>query len=520
MKKELLLVKGLIILLLYNTNYVFAQIPDSCTFVEGTSSVPDRPVKESVMAIEMESTNVNGGFWVVQNDIPGYIGAGFIQYVGGHYTGIPGKSQLSYTFRIVKEGIHSFKMRAYREDYEDNDVWVRFPHGQVFTRVGTDTNRTGTKGSDWFKAMIGQEDKWYSFVKAQNPDHTLHDIYVDFPEPGVYTVEFSGRSTGFRIDRFYLYQESSYFGMGTEEDPTPEALKEDCQPYATTDDPYVANAIPDQTAEGGNTWSFTLPANTFGGTDLNFIARLAKYEQLPAWMQFNSVSQTFTGNPTYENGGNYTILVQAKDNNNKYAVDAFVLTVKGNNPPVMSPPLQDTIAGIGQPFAYDISSYFSDADGHTLTFTADSSHEGTSLPSWLSLSGSTFTGNPTSEDSGNDTIYVTVSDGNGGSVSESFIIRVKSVSIQSINDRTTKIKGNLYPNPADNLVNLKLEETGNGSLTLIDHMGRVIYSEENVDLSKEISVNLLEMGMKPGLYILRIRSERKGSEYNGMIVKK
>ncbi|GAL87059.1 hypothetical protein MYP_4289 [Sporocytophaga myxococcoides] len=67
----------------------------------------------------MESTNLNGGFWVVQNDVPGYTGSGFIQYIGGDATGVTGRSQLTYTFRVKETGCHSFKMRAFREIYHD-----------------------------------------------------------------------------------------------------------------------------------------------------------------------------------------------------------------------------------------------------------------------------------------------------------------------------------------------------------------------------------------------------------------
>jgi hypothetical protein len=507
MKIKLLSLKGMLLLLICNINYTYAQIPDSCTFVE----------KDSIITIEMESTNLNGGFWVKQTDLPDYLGSGFIQYIGGDAIGVPGISQLSYTFRVKEAGRHSFKMRGYRDGYHDNDVWVRFPQGGVMTKIGSDS--TGTMGSNWFKAVIGARDQWYGFVKTQHLGtawgETFHDIYVDFPAPGVYTVEFSGRATGFRIDRFMLYyQRSSFHGMAT---TNAESARENCSPYNMAGKPYVENPMADQTVDGGTPWTYTFPSNTFGGSSLGYTSFLGSMSPLPAWMSFNAATRTFTGNPTYAEGGQYTILVKA-ENNGAHAVDAFILTVNGNNPPVMSSALKDTVANIGQTFMYDMNPNFSDEDGHTLTYTAVS-HEGP-LPSWLSLNGSSFIGNPTTSDLGNDTIYVTVSDGNGGSLTETFIITVKSVSIQGTNGQVSRINGSIYPNPTDNIVNLRMDEEGNGTLTLSDNLGRIFYYQEDMDLGKEISVDLSSLNLQPGLYVFRIKSEEKGSEYNGLVIKK
>jgi hypothetical protein len=514
MKKTLRSIKGIAFLLFCNISSALAQIPDSCTFIEDNNNI---------LTVEMESTNINGTFWTKQNEVPGYTGSGYLEYTGGTSTGIPGESQISYTFRITTAGRYSFKVRGFRSNYEDNDVWVRFPQGGVMTKIESDS--TGTKGNNWFKALIGPRNEWFYFTKTQNPGtpnpEKMHDIYVDFPAAGIYSVEFSGRSTGFKLDRFTLYKTSGFYGMDID---NPESATENCQPYSNTTNTYVANPIPDQTVDGNQIWNFTFAANTFansGSVPINYIAYLSGVNPLPSWMSFNPSTRTFSGNPTYNDGGKYLILVKGQDINGTYALDAFELTVVGNHPPTVENELADSVANVGDNFTYAIpANTFSDQDGHVLSLSI-SSNSG-SLPSWLSYDASSksFTGTPSTGDVGTDTIYVTANDGFGGEVTDQFLIYVKSVNIQGTRNQRSKIITSVYPNPAENILKISMEETGTGSLSLSDQLGRIYITQENIDLSKEVLLDLSSMNLISGLYILKIRSEVKGSEYSGIIVKR
>lgn len=511
MKKHL---QSLLVVLFFAFSYptiLLAQIPDSCTFVES----------DSIITIDMESANLNGGFWVMENDatnFPGFHGPGYIQYIGGDATGTPGKSQLTYTFRVKQAGRHSFKMIAYRDDYHDNDVWVRFPQGGVVTMIGTDS--TGTMGNDWFKAMIGARDRWYGFVKTQHLGtvwgEAVHDIYVDFPAPGVYTVEFSGRATGFRIDRFVLYyKKSTYFGMN---DNNPESARENCAPYNMAGKLYVANPLPDQTVNGGNAWNLTIPANTFGnGTSINYSAYLSNMQPLPAWINFNQATGTFSANTTYDNGGKYTILVKAQDNGS-VSVDAFILTVNGNNPPVMVTPLMDSIATVGEQFVYDFGSNFTDADGHTLNYTATSN--GGSLPAWLTLNGTMLSGTPAAGDVKNDTIYVTVNDNNGGTITETFVLYVYNPSVQNTTAATARLDGVIYPNPAEGMMYIRVGANDKGSVILTNSLGEIIYTETGAELNNTVSIDLSSLNLKPGIYFVNVKSDNQKLQYNDILIKK
>lgn len=88
-----------------------------------------------------------------------------------------------------------------------------------------------------------------------------------------------------------------------------------------------------------------------------------------------------------------------------------------NNAPVVANAIPDQSAYQDMAYSFQFASdTFSDADGHTLTYSA------TGLPSWLSFDAGTrtFSGTPTSGDLATSTITVTASDPYGASVSDSF----------------------------------------------------------------------------------------------------
>ena len=83
---------------------------------------------------------------------------------------------------------------------------------------------------------------------------------------------------------------------------------------------------------------------------------------------------------------------------------------------------------------------FTDADSDTLTYSATQS-DGSALPSWLTFDapGPGFSGLPQAADVETVSVKVTASDGNGGSVSDTFDIVVSA-------DTTTSVSGVLVSN--------------------------------------------------------------------------
>lgn len=428
MKKHILLLykKAILsFLILFASATAYTQT-DSCTFTEA----------DGILTVEMESTKIAGTYWVEKNEITDYTGTGYIEYQGGDATGIPGRSEIAYTFKITNPGRYSFKARAYRTTHYDNDVWVRFPQGGVMTKINGDSS--GSKDDEWFKFMIGEQGNWAYFMKTQyagTPGETLHDVYVDFPEPGVYTVQFAGRATGFKLDRFTLYSTSGFYGMNPD---NPESSKENCQSYTNTG-PYIANPPVDQTVEGGTSFSFTLPENTFmhpNGDGLGKVALLKGYHPLPDWLTFDASTMTFSGTVIHEDGGPYDIIIKAQDSEGLYVIAGFRLSVAGNNPPVVSNELEMVYllpnSNLEMTFPENT---FTDPDGDVLVYTSYKI-SGSALPAWLSFDAAqrTFSGTPAVSDIGSDTIVIVADDNNGGSVQTEFVIYVahNSLPVRSI----------------------------------------------------------------------------------------
>ena len=100
-----------------------------------------------------------------------------------------------------------------------------------------------------------------------------------------------------------------------------------------------------------------------------------------------------------------------------------------NTAPTVANTIPNQTATAGTAFSYAfLANTFADTDpGDTLTYTATQSDD-TALPSWLSFAAATrtFSGTPTAADVGMVSVKVTASDGNGGSVSDTFDIVVSA----------------------------------------------------------------------------------------------
>ncbi|MYC49856.1 MAG: hypothetical protein F4X50_06185, partial [Synechococcus sp. SB0662_bin_14] len=132
----------------------------------------------------------------------------------------------------------------------------------------------------------------------------------------------------------------------------------------------------------------------------------------------------------------------------------------GNTAPTVDNVITNQSATAGTAFSYAFpANTFNDADGDTLSYTATKG-DGSALPTWLTFAPATrtFSGTPASGDVGTLTVKVTASDGNGGTVSDSFDIVVSaagtpvaqfalSVSRAAENAGTRNVQVNLNPPP-------------------------------------------------------------------------
>lgn len=197
--------------------------------------------------------------------------------------------------------------------------------------------------------------------------------------------------------------------------------------------PTVLNPIPDQQVTENVIFNFQFAANTFNDPEhsLAYTAELAGGGALPAWLNFDANTRTFSGVPSNGDTGTVTIQVVADDGNGASASDSFDLTViSSNNAPIVANTIPDQSINEETPFSFQFAANtFFDADiNDTLTYTANQTGGG-ELPAWLNFNAATrtFSGTPLDANVGTISIVVTADDGNGGTVTDTFIITVQNI---------------------------------------------------------------------------------------------
>lgn len=197
--------------------------------------------------------------------------------------------------------------------------------------------------------------------------------------------------------------------------------------------PTVANPIADQQFSGSGNFTFTFAADTFNDTDgdtLTYTARLSTTDPLPTWLTFDGPTRTFSGNPSAFDAATLQIEVTANDGNGGTVADIFELTVTNpNDAPNVANPIPDQVfTGTGTLSFTFAANAFADADGDTLSYNAEQQGVG-GLPAWLTFNGATrtFSGNPSPNDTTPLQIEVTASDGQGGTISDVFMLTLSAV---------------------------------------------------------------------------------------------
>ena len=181
--------------------------------------------------------------------------------------------------------------------------------------------------------------------------------------------------------------------------------------------PVPVGTIPTQTLGVGGT-AVTVDMNNYfsdpDGNSLTYVAR-------PADTSIVTVSRSgsnFTITPVA--AGSTTITAQASDDSNASVTQTFSVTVVSNRTPTKVGKISSQLVRVGSTAAtIDVSPYFSDPDGHTLTYSATSS---STSKATVSLSGSTLT--ITAVAAGSATISVKATDIHNASTTQSFSVTV------------------------------------------------------------------------------------------------
>ncbi|MCK4647767.1 putative Ig domain-containing protein [Candidatus Pacearchaeota archaeon] len=159
--------------------------------------------------------------------------------------------------------------------------------------------------------------------------------------------------------------------------------------------------------------------------------------QNPLGFSINSNTGLITGTaPEVTSDTDYDIIVQVFDGED-YTTQPYILTVKnvvpGNNDPIITTTAV-TQVDENQDYSYDVEA--SDPDGDALTYSL------TENPTWLSINSNTGLITGTAPEVSFDTNYsitVKVSDGNGGSDTQTYILTVNNVKEKDDNNGTTNL---------------------------------------------------------------------------------
>ena len=211
----------------------------------------------------------------------------------------------------------------------------------------------------------------------------------------------------------------------------------DVQVDNSNDVPVLANPVPNQLADRGNPFAFSLAKNTFTDVDagdiLTFSATLADATNLPNWLYFDSNSQTFSGTPTEL--GTLQVKVSVIDQAGASVASDFTIDITDpNHRPTLSNPLSrdDVQATEDQAFSFQFAdNTFSDQDtenGDVLTYKAELLSGG-ELPTWLDFNAATrtFSGMPDNTQVGTIGIKLIAIDQQGAKAFDSFNLTVANV---------------------------------------------------------------------------------------------
>ncbi|MFM6991857.1 MAG: putative Ig domain-containing protein [Rhodoferax sp.] len=187
-----------------------------------------------------------------------------------------------------------------------------------------------------------------------------------------------------------------------------------------------------------NTATATTPRTiTLTAQDANSVTWSALTGTDAASFTLSGNTLSFAGVTNYEAKPSYSVNVTATDAAGNATVRAITINIADlNDTPVVSA-IGRQIAGVGQPYALDLSSYFLDPDvqaagtnfgWHILTYSLTSG----TLPAWATLNASTGLISGTPDGTAALTNYtVTASDGGGLSVSQSFQLQVAAQTLTS-----------------------------------------------------------------------------------------
>ena len=160
--------------------------------------------------------------------------------------------------------------------------------------------------------------------------------------------------------------------------------------------------------------------------------------------------------------GKYTATIVAKDSYGATSEYSIPYEILENHPPKLLASISDQQFGqVGAKQSFDLSKYFQDEDGETLSYSISMTEQGVAE---LSATGNSLS--LSTKGYGLTTATVTAADACGASVSFSFRILVR--------DETRPV--DLYPNPVVNTLNIRLGTAGQVNVSITNKVGATVWT--------------------------------------------
>lgn len=269
------------------------------------------------------------------------------------------------------------------------------------------------------------------------------------------------------------------------------------------DAPVLATPQDDQTADEDAAFMYEIPAGTF--TDEDGDALALAVSGLPSTLSFDGATGMITGTPLAADIGTYTIEVLATDPDNISVMDEFELEVIAvNDAPVLVAELPDVMTDRDAPFELVIeATNVTDEEGDAITISASG------LPNSLTMTDGTISGTPILGENGDFNVTITYSDGNGGSVTDTFVLTVNLVT--SLEEEKEFGRISVQPNPFVNEIKVLVEKGlfGETQFSLQPVGGKSVWnSNKNLTGQTELTLQI-NKPVAAGIYLLIVMPEGK-----------
>ena len=206
----------------------------------------------------------------------------------------------------------------------------------------------------------------------------------------------------------------------------------DLSMVSVNDAPHAAAPSVSVQAAEDAAFQFSLPAGFFSDPDAGEVLSVsADATDMPSWLSFNAASMTFSGTPTNDDVGAFSVTVTATDSGGlRTSTEVAISVANTNDAPTVANEIGNHAIDEDAPFTMHVpANVFADVDaGDALGVTLEG------LPQWASYDAASglISGTPGNSDVGSYTLKLVATDLAGASAQESF-----SITVVNVNDAPT-----------------------------------------------------------------------------------